>query len=466
MRLHSFGKMSLLLIGLATLGAACGSSDDSSGDQPGNDAGGGSTDSGSGSHDDGGSVITDAGVGTDGSTGATITVAGRVLSNQGQPLVGLPVVIGSSTPTLTDATGHFSIAGVTAPYTATFVSAQKVYSFEGLTRTDPNLLALVDTYGILSQDVTGTLSGGAGYPEGANMTTNVAFRSSASGQAGSGSMTGTSAFDITGTQWSIAPSISGNVYALQYTHGAAATEPVSYEGFAKLAGITLTNSATANAVGNIALTGGISTSNLTATITMPATYSVLGRLVAMNMDGLKAINLPAEDSPAASTISYTTPVISGATMSIMVSAEAPGVSVAYTSKGGLAANASNVPIVIHAPPVPGAPVAGASGITSSVSLSWTAYDTPGVYFVTLTSEGLSAGSPSYCIVTADRSTKLPDVSAVGIQFPKSEMYHWTADGVGGKATVDDFTASEIYPPQEFTDLSLSRASAITFTTAP
>jgi hypothetical protein len=76
---------------------------------------------------------------------APVTINGRVVDAALRPLANLPVTIDGTT-VATNAAGQFSIAGVTAPYTASLtvttrngVRAHYGYVFEGLTRLDPTL---------------------------------------------------------------------------------------------------------------------------------------------------------------------------------------------------------------------------------------------------------------------------------------------------------------------------------------
>ena len=76
----------------------------------------------------------------------TITVAGTVVNTIGSGVSGATVAIGSQHAT-TDASGAFSLPGVTAPYDAMvivpFGSRNAVIVFKGLTRTDPKLFAIL-----------------------------------------------------------------------------------------------------------------------------------------------------------------------------------------------------------------------------------------------------------------------------------------------------------------------------------
>src|SRR5215472_3550718 len=74
----------------------------------------------------------------------TITVAGKVTDQAKQALSGAIVVIGAQHAT-TDASGAFSIGGVTAPYDAAVIvpvgARNTAIVYKGLTRADPTLLA-------------------------------------------------------------------------------------------------------------------------------------------------------------------------------------------------------------------------------------------------------------------------------------------------------------------------------------
>jgi hypothetical protein len=82
--------------------------------------------------------------GPSGGTGGVITVAGRVIGQNGQGAAGIPVFVGGMPSTNTDASGNFSITGVTAPYDITVVDApnKRALVYRSLSRADPTLVFL------------------------------------------------------------------------------------------------------------------------------------------------------------------------------------------------------------------------------------------------------------------------------------------------------------------------------------
>lgn len=112
---------------------------------------------------------------------ATINVSGTLIGINLQPVASAPVVItsgGTNLSTTTNATGVFSVSGVTPPYDATVVTGNLSLIYKGLTCTNPTLVFLGVAPGVSrSASLSGTVSGGTGFPQPANHLARTAFGS-------------------------------------------------------------------------------------------------------------------------------------------------------------------------------------------------------------------------------------------------------------------------------------------------
>src|SRR5689334_5373711 len=73
-----------------------------------------------------------------------ITVTGTVIdSSTGSMVAGATILIVGKTPVVSDASGHFTVTGVTAPYDVVVRAggASSVRVYDDLTRADPTLVA-------------------------------------------------------------------------------------------------------------------------------------------------------------------------------------------------------------------------------------------------------------------------------------------------------------------------------------
>lgn len=478
-----------LFLGLSAAVVACSGDDSTNGGGP-NGGDGGASDAGSGNDATSGSDSgggTDAGGGTDSGSGGdsgtgsdgggpTITVSGGAYTQFGAPIPNAPVIIEGGPVALTDSVGHFTLTGVHVPYTIDVVvtpgvGAPFVASYQEMTRPDPKLVVLTYRGNIQSssQSMSGTLSG-ATFPEAANTTTLVQFVSPTAEGPGNGSTSGSdNHFSISdgSFSWSDQASVSGSAYFLQYQHAPSGTEPTVYNAWGKLAVPTVLDDSNGDlALGNVALAGSITSSTLTANINLPAGYHVQEREVSLSVDGVN-VSLPAEDSPAAAAISYTTPNISGTKITLLVGGTDTGNADNNVAiKGQLDANATGVALTLYDAPKLIVPVRGATGVTADTEFQWTAYAGGGVSALVVS--GSDPSVPTYLIHTASTHAKIPDLTVVGLPVPKNASFTWTVLGIGPAHTVDEAfgTRTSLFDGT-VTDLNLAATNlAHAFTTAP
>jgi hypothetical protein len=116
-----------------------------------------------------------------------VSLAGKVLDFNNQARTGLPIVIKSgasfSVSTITDANGNFTAANVPTPYDVTVVvngtTDKGATVYIGLTGANPVLIDLIGGSATTSRtaSLSGTLTGGIGFPTPGGTLTRVIFES-------------------------------------------------------------------------------------------------------------------------------------------------------------------------------------------------------------------------------------------------------------------------------------------------
>jgi len=361
----------------------------------------------------------------------TITVSGKVIDFYGQGAAGLAVKIGSTTAT-TASDGTFSISGVTTPYDATLINSTSklVVVYKGLTRPDPNLVAI--NLGLLlvppkTATFSGNLSGGAGFPSPPNHTTRVFFGSpetlvSVSSPAGP-------AYGPMGAAWFGPDSTAGNVYALQWQFDPGTNLPVDYKGYGQKAQ-TLSNG---GIFSNQDVTlGSLAEDTISGNVTVPTGYTLSTRRANLRVAPGSGVTLFGDPSTA-SNYSYTTPRITGATISLLALAN-NGTRQSWGWKAGVATNASGVNIDVAAAPSLTIPVNNATGVTINTDFQTTGFS-GGVNLFYFNGPGTN---PDFYVITTGTTTKIPDLSSVGLGLPTTGVvaYTWAVLGVQPFASTD------------------------------
>jgi hypothetical protein len=232
---------------------------------------------------------------------AAITVSGTVVDNQLSKFGGVSVIIGAQS-TVTDASGHFTIANVTPPYDltalATITGAKGASVFKGLTRTDPTILVAIspsspDNAGMLSGAVTG------GDPLGtAGEHTIVAWGSTQANQFQNSSLSITSSPYTVNVRWDAAvPSITGNMHILQWAEDGNGL-PASYKGYAVKTGVGVSAGGATNNV-NLAMSAP-GTANVGGSVTVPSGVTLDGKSPNVMFDDTATISLGSDSTSGTS----------------------------------------------------------------------------------------------------------------------------------------------------------------------
>jgi hypothetical protein len=368
--------------------------------------------------------------------GSVITVSGKVVGPTGQPVVGIPVFVGTSPSVVSDASGNFTIPNVTTPYTITAVDGlQKIgIVFIGLTRSDPVLTFFLTPSGTsLTATLSGTISGGANFPEPVNHKTITAFVSPEVAATSTAS-TVTGIYNIS-PNWFGPTTTTGTLHALQWQFDANGL-PVTYKGYGTKTGIALSNGGTFGSQ-NVAMSP-IAPLNVSGSVVPPAGYTVTSKSAVVLLGTAGGITI-VTDPTATTTFTYNTPTIAGATLRLQGAAtKSPYQSAAF--KIGVPLNGTGQTITIPASPEYSLPVAAATGVTTNTDFAWTAF-AGGVHLVLFTG---GAGQPSYQVVTAATTAKIPNLTSVGLPLPAAAGYSWRIIGISPFASIDQAAGAGLF----------------------
>ncbi len=392
------------------------------------------------------------------SASGVITVTGKVIDASSQPIPNTPVVVSGRPATTTDANGNFTVTGVATPYdvTAIFSATKMAITYKGITRTDPVIYftgAALTTPN--SATVSGTVSGGAGYPLPANHTSRVMFVSPEVFRSSSPSGT-TGAYTLN-PAWIGAATITGTLHALQWETNASGL-PLTYKGYGTKANVALTGGGTFGAQ-NVTLAAATG-STVSGTVTVPAGLTLNSKTIELSFNRLGSTSL-GSDLTASTSFSFNVPAITGATIILSgfgSSASLGNTSTVLRTTPGL----SNVPLVLVTPPQPSLPVDAATGVTTASPFSWTPVP-GGVYVLSLNGP---AGEPDYFVVTTSPTGQVPDLSAQGLGLGAGKTYTWSILSFGPLADMNAATGPDglvgVLTVEGWRAFSGNR----TFTTAP
>jgi hypothetical protein len=402
-------------------------------------------------------------------SGSIITVAGKVVNLSGVAVGSVPVVIGALPPATTDANGNFTIANVPVPYDITVVNSgtKSGLVYIGLTRSDPTLTFIVSSALANSATVSGTVSGGAGYPLPANHASVAAFVSPEVTSSNTINAT-TGAYSLS-TSWMTPQSTTGALYALQWQRDPTTSLPVAYKGYGTKTGVALLTGGTfANQ--NITLSS-VGAASFSGTVTAPAGYALSDRSVTVlfSTGGIGILSDgSAPSSPTSTTFNYVTPNVSGATLRLGATAS-KGVVTVTGSKAGFAVNATGATLALPSGPDYSLPIDAATAVSTSTDFVWTPM-TNAVFIVQFAGP---AGQPRYQIVTTATTAKLPNLTALGLTLPANTLYSWSILSIAPVNSIDAVAASvgllgllTATGPNEGYTASTGLVAPRKFTTAP
>lgn len=394
---------------------------------------------------------------------STIKVVGKVVDRNTQPVGSAAVVITyGTTPTVktatTDSSGNFTVDGVEKPYNASVVSGTTALVYKGLNRTDPTLVFLSLTLSTPSSaTLSGTISGGAGFPEPANHKTRVAFASPEANDATTANTT-TGAYSMGTVSWFGGATTTGTLHALQWLFDGTGL-PTDYKGYGSKTGVALSNGGAFTGQ-NVALSG-ISEASVSGNVGVPTGYAMTSKAMDVAFANRARIAVLSDTSSSAS-FTYTTPNIAGATVNLTTTLNKGATVSVRTVKTGLAVNASGISINPVAGSELSLPATAATNVGYSNIFSWSQF-VGGVHIVAFNSAG-----PDYIVITSDTSTSIPNLSSVGLALPASTPYTWEVFGIAPFASVDEAASTSTWVNTFLgaTDGTISTSATRSFTTAP
>lgn len=384
----------------------------------------------------------------------SITVTGKVINSIKLPIANAPVVITGRPATITDANGNFAVTDVTVPYDVTVVGSQIGITYRGLSRSDPTLVN-IRASAVLpnTATVSGTISGGGGYPEPATRVSSVNISSGeVTANATPNVTTGT--YSMT-SAWSGAATITTILRALQWDKNAAGM-PTTFLGFGEKTGVAITAGG-AFAGQNIAMTA-LSTQNISGTVSVPAALALENKSLSMAFPNNGTMSLGTEFGTA-SAFTYVVPTIIGTTLSVTALAAGVGFGQSSVTKTGIAPGTTGITLTIPDPTALSLPVDAATGVTTTTPFSWTPVSSA-IYVLAL----LGPGGTYYLVISGGNSGTIPDLTALGLGLPKSASFSWQVQSHGPFSNIDAAAGATGYISQG--DVIHTVSSIRSFTTAP
>ena len=400
-----------------------------------------------------------------GGTGGMITVTGKVIGINNQPVPSVPVLIKGLPSVNTDANGSFTIPNVTTPYSIAVVDGtnNRALVYRGLTRPDPTLFWPGVTPGTShTASVSGSLLPWTAIAPGTKTTAGAAFVSTETSASTTPNLT-SGAFTIAANWYGAASTTTGSVYALVWDYDAN-NLPTTFSKFGKRSNVSLLDGTT-NANQNDTL-GTAQTAQLSGTVNVASGYTLMTRTLSAVFDSKGGIPV-LSDNTAIPNFTYNTPNVSGATVSLVVSASKTGSGNVETFTSGLAVNKTGVTVNVPAAPELSLPVNNATGITTGSPFSWTPLS-GGVHLLEF--NPAVAGQPRLSVITMATSDSIPDLSSAGLTLPKGATYTWFLEAVAPFASIDAAAgpagiAGFVTGPNSYTG-SYARTATRSFTTAP
>ena len=348
-------------------------------------------------------------------------ITGRVVGLDGAPFANAVVMADSGSPTTTDASGSFAIAGVKAPYAiaATDLASKYAVVYLGLRRTDPTLVLGIPAGSTLSAVVAGTVRSDLGSPR----VTRVTF--DAPGCTGFTDARADGGYEL-GFQWpGPAPSVSGVLHALEWTADGAG-RPVTYSGAASLAHEAPPD----HAYGRDLTLTGIGMDTLSGATSEPVglhldvVYANGGRIPLLS---------PLTWDPSGSSFSYKTPRIDG-TLEIIGLSQYAGGGERILHRAGLASNETGIMLNPAALPWPIEPAIGAT-VTRSTVFSWYAFGVPKPMYM-IAFRSTSAGGAAVDVITSSQQLALDAASSLGLA-PPAGTYTWEVKATTAVTSPDE-----------------------------
>ncbi|WP_434391160.1 carboxypeptidase-like regulatory domain-containing protein [Melittangium boletus] len=383
---------------------------------------------------DAGTSEPDAGTPSD---AGTLTVNGTVEDETGIPLANVTVLLPGSPPVRTNASGAFQFHGVTPPYELIITDDTRrgAIVHRGITRLDPILT--MSTWHVepaFSALLDGTLHGAGNSSE--RDVPSIHFVSSGwpddSVSTHSGPYDFESAHHATRVWWDGPDTVTGTLYAYQRPYDASAPSLFGQRDHVQLrqGDSLLHQDVTLHPVENGALTG---------SVTLPPGFQRLRDVVSLELT--PSVLLPLFDKdvskPVSAHFSHPVPLLPQATFALRARAYEPDtLAMSIGVRRGLRAGAPDTHIVLQEPVTLLLPQDSATGVGPGTEFTWTAASE--AVYVLLLEWSDDEGRPFFLSVfTNEPHDTLPDLSGLGLVFPRDTSIHWRVRTCSPFSSVDD-----------------------------
>ncbi len=367
-------------------------------------------------------------------TPATLTVNGSVVDRWGEPAASMAVLVGSAAAVTTDAAGHFSVAGVQAPYDVHVIDAAnaRAVSYLGVDRPDPTLAIWTATATAHVATVAGTLSGTfTGAP--GDRAVVVFLTDHQLAQQDADVTNGGFSLSI---GWRGAAGLTGTLCALRLTTSAGG--PTGYVAYGCRSGVMV--SAGGISTNQDVTLSPIGSQQVSGTLQPPSGFALVNRFDLVLTPEGGSFTLHSEGSPGPA-FQFATPQIAGAHAGVAsFAARTADGATSEVNRVDLAPDGIGLAVAFDDPVTPVLPVVNATGVTEGSQFSWSGASGR-VVELHLRPSASSTG-PEYYVYSADDHAAMPDLSAAGMGLPASQTYVWSLRTYAPPTTIDTLTAPD------------------------
>jgi hypothetical protein len=388
-----------------------------------------------------------------------ITVIGKVITYSNEAGSFLPVMVNGQ-KTSTDASGNFTVQGVSTPYSLVVLQASKsqVYVYQGLTRPDPIVLVGGSSNAARKATINYSFSNftNAAPPagEGAEgqlgcVSVEVSINCGVSGSVGNAPYSNE-------VQWNGATNIRLYFHALQ-TFKNNKNVVTLFNRFARVENSQIV-AGQPNSVGFSFQS--VSNKTLGGSVAAPAGFTLTARALGFLALGRTTYPFSYElnQSGIAPNFTWASPDIAGMSLYFSATATKGGATI-HANLNNVAPDNTSINLSLPAPAEHNQPANNALGITQQTAFSWTPMSAA-AYSVSI--YPTSSGPLNYTIYTRNTELTLPDLSSFGYPLPKGVSYRWTISSYGPVDSVNDLAAGVPNPQYAQSGYSGER----NFTTAP
>jgi hypothetical protein len=376
------------------------------------------------------------------------TVHGIVVStSDGGPVAGAVVAIPGAGSTTTARDGTFTLTQHTVPYDigVGIPGSSKAIFFESVRSTTLRLPFPFPLWTDVAAAVSGSITGGEGYPQPAYHETLVCLDTDTNWQGGPGTPTTGSGTFSTVVFWPGRDAIPATLRGIQIVTDPYSGAPTDYVAYGQIDALMVPTAGIANQVLALDPT---SASAVAGTVTVPEGYTLASK--ELDLGCLRLVR----DATAGSSFSYRAPAVPGVTLEVTAES-ATGSTTTGTS---IAPGAGALSVVVPPAPQPSSPPDGGTLVDATTVFSWS-----GVPSAAYFSSFYNAASWFVVVVTPETSMTLPDWALLGAPLPKGASITWSLGSVAPQ-TMDEIVGrgTLAFPPDTSRGLSASR----NLTTAP